>query len=294
MNKQPLRSPACCLSVALICLIAVPVQGIHAQSSPADSPATRASLVNPDFEEGSVGRAPDGWRSSASSADYEAKVVEGNPKTGRRAALLQSVSATQADARAFGNLMQAIDAAPLRGRRVRFRAAVRVEGDAAGAQAQLWLRVDRAGKQMGFFDNMDDRPVTSGAWQYHEIVGDVAEDAAVVNLGLLLLGKGRAWLDDVSLADLGRPVTSAEPARPLSKRGLENLIAFTRLLGYVRHFYPSDEAAAADWNVFAVEGVRAVEEATDAADLARKLETLFRPLAPNLRVFPTGRRPAPA
>lgn len=35
-----------------------------------------------------------------------------------------------------------------------------------------------------------------------------------------------------------------EPPRPLTARGLENLVAFTRLLGYVRHFHPGDQAAA--------------------------------------------------
>src|SRR5687768_5321738 len=48
----------------------------------------------------------------------------------------------------------------------------------------------------------------------------------------------------------------AEAARPLTERGVENLAAFTRLLGYVRYFHPSDQAAATDWNALAVAGVR--------------------------------------
>jgi hypothetical protein len=82
-----------------------------------------------------------------------------------------------------------------------------------------------------------------------------------------------------------------EPARPLSERGLDNLVAFTRLLGDVRYFHPSDEAAAADWGSFAVAGVQRVETAPDAEALARTLEDLFRPLAPTVRVFPTGHQP---
>ncbi|HEX3530472.1 MAG TPA: hypothetical protein VH988_25705 [Thermoanaerobaculia bacterium] len=83
-----------------------------------------------------------------------------------------------------------------------------------------------------------------------------------------------------------------EPARALSSRGLDNVVAFTRLLGYVRYFHPSDQAAAADWDAFAIAGVRRVESATDAAELARVLEDLFRPVAPTVRVFPPGTRPA--
>jgi len=93
-------------------------------------------------------------------------------------------------------------------------------------------------------------------------------------LGLLLLA-----------APAGDSPIANEPARPLTERGLDNLVAFTRLLGDVRYFHPSDQAAAADWGSFAVAGVQRVETAPDAEALARTLEDLFRPLAPTVRVF---------
>ena len=84
-----------------------------------------------------------------------------------------------------------------------------------------------------------------------------------------------------------------EPARPLDARGLDNLVAFTRLLGYVRFFHPSDQAAGADWEKLALAGVQAAEKPRNPAELARALEDLFRPVAPAVRVFPTtAGRPA--
>lgn len=73
-----------------------------------------------------------------------------------------------------------------------------------------------------------------------------------------------------------------EPARALTPRGLETLVAFTRLLGYIRYFHPSDEAASLDWDAFAVHGVRAVEGAENPAALARTLAALFGPVAPSV------------
>lgn len=73
--------------------------------------------------------------------------------------------------------------------------------------------------------------------------------------------------------------------------GIDNLAAFTRLLSLVRFFHPSDQAAAADWNGVAVAGVKMVEGAENPEALARALEGFFRPLAPTLRVVPTGQRP---
>lgn len=78
---------------------------------------------------------------------------------------------------------------------------------------------------------------------------------------------------------------------PLGKRALENVIAFTRLVGYVQYFYPGDEAAATDWNRFTVEGMRAVEHAPDAERLIALLREQFAPVAPLVQIYATGTTP---
>jgi Peptidase family S41 len=100
------------------------------------------------------------------------------------------------------------------------------------------------------------------------------------------------WVKNASLPIVGQaPVAPAEAARPLDERGLQNLIAFTRLLGYVRHFHPSDQAAHADWDQLAVEGIRAVESARTAEELTRRLQEFVATVAPTVRVFPSGIAP---
>src|SRR5262249_51966596 len=151
----------------------------------------------------------------------------------------------------------------------RFRAAVRVEGVASQDRAQLWFRVDRQGGQMGFFDNMGDRPIQSRTWQYFEILANVDNDAQRLNIGMMLIRFGTAWISDASLEVLGdAPTSTVEPARPLTSRGLRNETAFAKLFGYVRYFHPSDEAASTDWDSFAVRAARDVEAAQDDAELA--------------------------
>ncbi|HEX2206897.1 MAG TPA: hypothetical protein VHG93_04390, partial [Longimicrobium sp.] len=194
----------------------------------------------------------------------------------------------------FGNLSQRLDGAALRGRRVRYRAWVRTDIEPGAGRAGLWMRVDRANGGRGFFDNMSARPLMGRTgWQQYEITGSVAADAEAVFIGLLLTGVGHAWVDAASVEVLG-DVPPPEAARPLSPRGLENLTAFSRLLGYVRFFHPSDQAAATDWNAFAWAGVRAVESAPDAARLAAVLDSLFRPVAPAvvIRAGDPGAAPA--
>jgi len=68
-------------------------------------------------------------------------------------------------------------------------------------------------------------------------------------------------------------------------------VAFAKLAGYVRYFHPSDQAAAWDWNSFVIDGVRQVESAASPQELAQKMQTMLAPIAPTVRVFPTGAAP---
>ncbi|MCP4656918.1 MAG: hypothetical protein GY856_16020, partial [bacterium] len=275
-----------CLRLLCCAILCASLFAVSAEAAP------EPALVNLDFEHGEPGEVPPGWLVPAGLEEngYTARTVEEQPESGKRCALI-TLEGTPQDQTAFGNLMRTFDATPYRGKRVRLRAAVRAELP-AGNQAQLWLRVDRPDRRKGFVDNMRDRPITSAEWSHYEIIGDVDDDALDINLGLILLREGKTWLDSVSFEVLGDAGLGNEPARPLRGRALENLVAFTRLLSYVRFFHPSDQVAAADWNQLAVAGVRTIEKAASAEELAAGLEAFFHPIAPTVRIFPTGHEPA--
>jgi len=191
----------------------------------------------------------------------------------------------------FGTLTQGVDAAAYRNRRVRYRAAVRVEGP-PGTRAQLWLRVDRRTGGFSFFDNMSTRPITSSTWSQYTIDGYVLDDSAQVFFGVIIGGPGRVWVDAVTLETAGQVhVDPPEPSRLLSDAGLTNLAAFAKVYGYARFFNPSDQAATADWDTIAVEGARLAEEAGDARELAERIQWVFNLITPTLRVYPEGGRP---
>ena len=41
-------------------------------------------------------------------------------------------------------------------------------------------------------------------------------------------------------------------AREAIERELSNLVAYFKLIGYLRYFHPSDESAAAKWDIVAI------------------------------------------
>src|SRR5215475_8479472 len=121
MRKCLSRFLASYLTAILICLLAAPRQVTLAQASLFHSNTVQPRPVNLDFELGAVGQIPEGW-DSPTKAGYAAELNEEHAKSGKRAALLRDVPGAGNSA-PFGILMQAIDAASLRGHRVRFRAA---------------------------------------------------------------------------------------------------------------------------------------------------------------------------
>jgi C-terminal processing protease CtpA/Prc len=98
-----------------------------------------------------------------------------------------------------GILTQGIDARPFRGKKIKLKAAVKTEVKGVGNQAQLWMRVDRDGGMMGFFDNMSDRPILAREWKEYEIEGPIADDAVSVFFGSILSGNGRVWIDEFQI-----------------------------------------------------------------------------------------------
>ncbi len=207
------------LVVAFVCFAAAPAQEPKGKTAP----TVRKPPVNLGFEDGELGKTPPGWflPPMCASDGYKLAPSEDKPFAGKRCALLSRVA--DSEPKAFGNIIQSVDAKDYRGKRVRFKAAVRADVAGSGNQAQLWFRVDRPKAQAGFFDNMDNRPIKAKDWKHYEIVGDIADDASDIVFGMLLLGKGSAAIDDVSFEIVDqsvKPTVSTRAAVPSPEPGL--------------------------------------------------------------------------
>jgi erythromycin esterase len=192
MNATTLR---CMLILLVACTLGARMKfGFGAPqkaTKPAPTTAENASML-----QGKPGETPKGWFVPVEG--YSARLVAEGATPGRHSVLLQK-DGQSANAGPFGNIMRTFNAMPYRGKKLRFRAMVRFEGMPLFGRTQMWLRVDRQNHQMGFFDNMGNRPITNSAWRSYEITGPVADDAAFVNIGLMLLGDGKAWMDAVTI-----------------------------------------------------------------------------------------------
>jgi len=113
----------------------------------------------------------------------------------------------------YGVMMQSIDAAPYRGRKMALEALLTTDDADA---ASIWMRVDQALGQVLRFDNMLDRSGEGALqgtkpWTSRRIVLDIPEGAASLHFGLLLHGYGRVRVKDLTLREAQGewPVTAA-------------------------------------------------------------------------------------
>jgi hypothetical protein len=97
-----------------------------------------------------------------------------------------------------GNLMQSFSATAYRGKTLRLTAWLKLEAADPEDRAQMWLSVDRANDRKGFLD-MGNRPVRSAEWTKCQIQTRVDDDATFITFGVMLIGRGSVWVDNVSM-----------------------------------------------------------------------------------------------
>jgi C-terminal processing protease CtpA/Prc len=208
----------------------------------------------------------------------------------------------------FATVAVTIPAAGYAGHRIRFSMYLRTESLSAGG-AMLWARADDANHRSVAFINTQSTPlVGTTPWTRVEIALDIPPTAASLYVGVISAGSGSLWADDALLESEGaapslrfgfedvsefiapaRWVRAAHEApRAITARGLANVIAFTKALGYVRFFHPSEAAVSINWDEFAIRGVRGVEKATTTDSLIVTLRALFAPFAPTVTFTVTG------
>jgi C-terminal processing protease CtpA/Prc len=223
-----------------------------------------------------------GWIVPKAIVGYSVNLAATDCKVGKSCAEVEFSGAEKPSP--FGNVMQSFDATPYRGKRIRYRAAVKV----ASGTAQMWLRVDRPDRMMGLFDNMDNRPIRPGDWQYVEITGDVERDAVKMNIGMMVVGAGKASIDDVSLDVLGDTPVIPQYAVPATA-DFGKLRDAAKLWVFVKYLNTRVTMPGVDWDGAFVAAAPKILEAKDREEYAAAVNSMLAALHdPYTRVIGAG------
>lgn len=119
--------------------------------------------------------------------------------------------------RHFAVLLQECGAADFRRKRVRMTGFIRTQ-EVTG-WAGMMLRVDPQRGTALEFDNMQDRPIVGTTpWRRYEIELNVPQEGQTLSFGVVLVGSGRVWLDDVTFERVG-PTLPGSRARQRVRTG---------------------------------------------------------------------------
>ena len=156
---------------------------------------------NLKFDQGIPGKAPPGWFVTAppKDADQWAELRRSGCRSNRSCAVVFTPG--NAPIR-VGGLEQTFGALAYRGEMLRVTAWIRVEAVDPDDRAQMWLSVDRTKSLM-------EPPVQSGDWTRREIVTRVDEKADFIRFGFIAYGRGRTWVDDISVETVPAETTAS-------------------------------------------------------------------------------------
>ena len=129
---------------------------------------------------------------------------------GTRSAFIRS-TADEYGPDEYYTIMQQFNAERFRRKRVRFAAFVKAQ-DVEG-WAGLWMRLDGRFDETLKLDNMQNRPIRgTSEWSLYSCVLDVPPETELINIGILLAGKGQVWVDNTSFQEVDQsvPVTEFE------------------------------------------------------------------------------------
>jgi len=149
---------------------------------------------NLDFEELQDGR-PKDWevQGGQSRLEFQTTGSHDQPYKGNTCGMIRR-NPGRPFGEPFGNIRQSIKASGFRGERIQFSAAARVK-DGIG---YLWLSINKgAGKPDIFHQEI----ITSDKWQEYHILAEVPQGSIRITYGLVYVGQGTAFIDDVSIGD---------------------------------------------------------------------------------------------
>jgi erythromycin esterase len=173
---------------------------------------TTTRYLNLDFEDSTPDGKPKFWM--AGGLGYQAFIDKTHVKSGEACLRLESVDTN----RTFGVATSQFPIDFARGKKLRYTGTIKTE-DVKDGHAGLWWRVDKDQQPAVAFDNMVDRgPEGTTDWQEYVIELEIPEDGSNINFGVILVGTGKAWFDNLQIFLDEEPYSQTRPVPVVPKR----------------------------------------------------------------------------
>ncbi len=186
---------------------------------------------------------------------YSTSIVDTESQQGKHAMQLASNTSSSTDAFGVCSIKVPVSVMGKKIKLVGYAKSQEIKNGYGG----FWLRLDSE-SQMIALDNMNDRGITGTTpWTKYEIELDLHEETSILVFGGILTGKGKLWIDNLSLWVDGKPLKEAKSkpiisypadevdAINLSKKTIinnlstnqnRNLFIFAKIWGFLKYYHP--------------------------------------------------------
>lgn len=109
------------------------------------------------------------------------------------------VNVYETQRKAPGAVLQFLDATKVCGKKILIEAKAKANPVGPESNAQIWLRFDDENNDLIESVMMNHNPIRSNRWKNYSIEANVPKSARFLRLGLVLVGDGKAFFDDVRI-----------------------------------------------------------------------------------------------
>lgn len=170
--------------------------------------------------------------------------------------------------RQFGACFTVVPA-DFQGKNITLKAFLKTENVAADGMAGLWMRIDGDGKMLQF-DNMQDRPVKGSTdWKEYVVSLPLPDEAEKINIGGLMTGTGKMWVDDFRLYVDDQPLAAAKDKKmtvyaaqldtafdngsgitigTLTPGRVADLALLGKVWGFLKYYHPKIAVGELNWD----------------------------------------------
>jgi len=237
---------------------------------------------NLNFEYGVKSQIPDGWYMPLKfyNKGYQATINDQDFISGKKSLLITNIQQTEMTD--YCNVFQSIDAGDFKDKIIKFKIALKTDFKDDTSLCKIWIATDLNDGSNGKIYQIDSIN-TKNEWKYYEVTGKIENNADLINIGITLYGKGLLFADDTYL-DIISNVSdyNTNDNTNLKDYEINNLVAFSKIYGYIRYFYPSVEFLEFDWNRFLLTATETIEN-TPSDSLLITLKNIFNQIAPAVK-----------
>lgn len=240
---------------------------------------------NLDFENAVVGAMPAKWVLSNESSDkgYYAEASDENPYSGKYCLKMELVSDSIDGTKVSGITVQSFNASPYLGKKIRLTSHIRAEIDGEG-YAGFYVSERTFQNEYPFVNVNEDNPIVFNTWEEYTIEYTPTEDAFSINIGLYLKGKGKAWIDAISVEIIDE-IQNIEKPSPISKSKAMDFLNFAKSYGYTRFFHPSDEVENISLETYLYHSINAINKTDDKQIVDKIIQDRITRIAPSAKFF---------